>query len=123
MAAILPSQASTLVKQLGQASPLEGLQHLKRVQRVSAGSSSAGFLEIILHALPHKPVTDWQGHEWDVDEMTFIGIPSAVVDLISKYSLQPCLAQVHVTLHTRLRFLSALQCGCFFCDLKEFSDY
>lgn len=101
MATILPSQASTLVKQLGQASPLRGLQHLKRVHRLSTGSSSAGCLEIILHALPQKPDTGWQEREWDVDEMTSIGMPSAVVDLIREYLLQPRLARVCVALHAQ----------------------
>ena len=101
MATTLPSQASALVRKLGQASPLKGLQHLKRVQRLSTGSSSAGSLEIILHALSHKPVIDGQKHAWEVDEMTALGIPSAVVDLVSEHSLQPRLAQVGLALHAQ----------------------
>ena len=94
VATVVPSQASTLVKELSQAAPLPGLQHLKRVQRLSAASSSAKLLEIILHALPEGPATGHEAQAWAQQDLGAIGVPSAVTDLIARHSLTPRLAKV-----------------------------
>ena len=94
VATIAPSQASTLVKELGLASPLPGLQHLKRIQRLITGNSSSKALEIILHALPNEPDT---GHEYRActpQQLAAMGVPAAVIDIVKKHSLEPRLAQV-----------------------------
>ena len=94
VATIAPSQASTLVKELGQASPLPGLQHLKRIHRLTTGNSSSKALEIILHALHSEPDT---GHEYracTTQQLAAMGVPAAVIDIVDKHSLEARLAQV-----------------------------
>lgn len=94
MATVAPSQASTLVKELAQAAPLPGLHHLKRVQRLSTANSFTKILEVILYALPEKPALGHEEEAWAQQELEAISIPTAVTDLITRYSLQPRLAQV-----------------------------
>lgn len=94
VATIPPSQASKLVKELAQASPLPGLQHLKRIQRLSTGNNSVKALEIILHALSEKPSADRKGQAWVQHELTAIGVPPAVTDFIAGHSLEARFAQV-----------------------------
>ena len=94
VATIAPSQASTLVKELGQASPLPGLQHLKRIQRLTTGDSSSKALEIILHALPNEPDTGNEYRACTPQQLAAMGVPAAVIDIVEKHSLEPRLAQV-----------------------------
>lgn len=93
MATIVPSQASTLVKELSQASPLPGLQHLKRIQRLDTVCNSAKSLAIILHALSNKPAIHPEGHAWAAHELLAEGVPPAVITVITKHSLELRLAQ------------------------------
>ena len=94
VATVVPSQANTLVKELAQAAPFPGLHHLKRVQRLSTAHSLAKVLEVILYALPEKPATGYEEQAWAQQELEAIGIPPAVIDLITRHSLQPRFAQV-----------------------------
>ena len=94
VATVSPPQASTLVKEFAQASPLFGLQHLKRIRRLSTGNNSGHSLEIILHALPEKPARSLEGQAWAQQELEAVGVPSAVTGLIHRHSLEPRFAQV-----------------------------
>ena len=94
VATVVPSQASTLVKELAQVAPLPGLQHLKRVQRLSTANSSAKLLEIILHALPEGPATCQEVQAWAQQELEAIGVPPALTETITRHSLELRFAQV-----------------------------
>ena len=94
VATVAPAQASTLVKELAQVAPLPGLQHLKRVQRLSTVNSSAKLLEIILHALNEAPTTCQEVQTCAQQELEAIGVPPALIDLITRHSLDLRFAQV-----------------------------
>jgi hypothetical protein len=90
VALINPSQAGALVRKLGPAAPLAGLQHLKRVRKLP---DTAAQLEIILCPVGEpqlaKPGNDRaaQPTEWTALGLKEAGIPDAVIRIISEERL------------------------------------
>ena len=100
LAIIPPSQASILMGKLAPAVPLKGLQHIKRLRKLSEQQDGQTALELLLCPLPSEQpaantnVADMQYCSWPAEMLAAAGAPDAVMQLVAEHDLLVRRAQV-----------------------------